>query len=172
MANSLFPAFQYASGRPRPLCELHHGTRTRWLSLALLIVLAAWPARGQSPSADAIVGTWYAEEGGMYVRIEPCEEAAYCGRIVALDDSSAHAPRRDVNNPDEALRNRPLKGLRILTGLTYDKEDRTWSGGKMYAPQRGRHVNVEFRMPRPDALPVTPSKFIFRKKMVWTRQRE
>lgn len=147
--------------------------RPDWLPFVLLIGLLAWqPAHAQSPPADAIVGKWYAEEGGMYVRIEPCDEGTYCGRIVALDDTSANAPRLDVNNPDEALRDRPLEGLRILTGLTYNEDDCLWDGGRMYAPQRGKHVNVELRMLHSDAIQIKASKFIFRKKMQWTRRPE
>lgn len=43
----------------------------------------------------------------------------------------------DVNNPDPALRKRPLKGLRIIEGLRAVKQGK-WRGGAFYDPRTGK----------------------------------
>ena len=148
-----------------------HRRETWTAGLMLLIgLLAVQPVCGQSVHADAIVGTWHTERGGMHICITPCEGNAYCGRIVKLDEAPERGqPLRDTNNPNATLRDRPLKGLRVLTDLTYDGDAR-WAGGSMYAPQRGKHVNIEFQMLHPDTLRARVSKFIFSKTMHWTRE--
>jgi uncharacterized protein (DUF2147 family) len=45
---------------------------------------------------------------------------------------------RDSRNPDPDLRDRPLIGLQILSGLHAADDDRSWSGGLIYDPTSGR----------------------------------
>ena len=104
----------------------------------------------------------------MRVAIYTCGDA-YCGRLVWLADAQEQdAPPLDRNNPDLSLRSRPLLGLEILAGLRYRGEG-TWDGGRMYAPQRGRTVDVSFTHVNDLTLKVRASKFIFRKTILWTR---
>ena len=74
--------------------------------------------------------------------------AELCGRIVWLQQ-----PRnrfgdvmRDIENPDPALRRRPLCGQTVLWGLRSAGADR-WEGGALYNPDDGRtyRVNAELR---------------------------
>jgi uncharacterized protein (DUF2147 family) len=69
---------------------------------------------------------------------------ALVGVIVALeepkfaaDHERAGQPKVDLENPDASLRERPIVGLRILSGFTYDGDGR-WSGGTIYDPANGK----------------------------------
>lgn len=120
-------------------------TRPALLAAALLLAaLAVHPAAAQS--ADAVVGTWLTEAGdqGGVARVEITrEDGEFVGRIVWLeepdfvDGEHAGEPKRDLENPDEALRDRPILGLAILDGFSYAGKG-TWSGGKIYDPANGK----------------------------------
>lgn len=139
--------------------------------MTLLIVCThALPAQGQAApaeGADAIVGAWADEQGEMEIEMSRCGKV-YCAKIIALAEPLGDGrPRTDVKNPDKALRARPLIGLQIISDLTYEAEG-TWHG-TMYAPIKGKQVNVTFRLDGPGTLRAEVSKFIFRKTVTWTR---
>ena len=73
------------------------------------------------------------------IEIYDCGEYL-CGRLVSLtvpfDDDGA--PRKDNNNADESLRDRPLAGIEFLTGFTYDESKESWSGGRIYNARDGK----------------------------------
>ncbi|NJR20288.1 MAG: DUF2147 domain-containing protein [Hyphomonadaceae bacterium] len=54
----------------------------------------------------------------------------------------------DTNNPNPALRTRPLIGLNILSGFTR-QADNSYKGGTIYNPEDGRTYRSEFRL-KPD----------------------
>lgn len=51
-------------------------------------------------------------------------------------------PKKDSKNPDAKLRNRTIVGTVIMTGLSFDSDDREWSGGKIYDPATGKSYKV------------------------------
>ena len=83
------------------------------LSLTAAFIIETRPAASAEP-----VGQWYAEGGAAVVEIAPCGDGL-CGRAVwlhsPLDEDGCEL--RDKNNPDPALRKRPVVGLQILGGL-------------------------------------------------------
>jgi uncharacterized protein (DUF2147 family) len=91
------------------------------------------PARAGTP-----VGLWYAEGGAAQVELTRCGHAL-CGRVAWLrspfDEDGCE--QRDRHNPDPALRERPVIGMEILSGLQASVDDRTWSGGTIYDPVSG-----------------------------------
>lgn len=48
----------------------------------------------------------------------------------------AASPKKDINNPDVALRTRDLLGLDILTSFSF--EDEQYTGGLVYDPANGK----------------------------------
>lgn len=100
-----------------------------------VLSLIASPAWAASP-----VGLWSTEEGKGQVRIEPCGERL-CGSIVALKEplNAEGQPKRDRNNPDAALRERPIVGLPVLQAFLPDgDEPNKWTGGTIYDPESGK----------------------------------
>src|ERR1700745_1480404 len=92
-----------------------------FVSLVLVLTLTAvflFVTRPVFAAPAEPVGQWYAEGGAAGVEITPCADAL-CGRVVwlhsPLDEDGCEL--RDKNNPDPALRNRPVVGLQILGGL-------------------------------------------------------
>ena len=64
--------------------------------------------------------------------------ASICGHIYWLRKPlSGGRPKRDQHNPDARLRDRPLCGLRILSGFRRTG-DGAWSAGQIYNPSDGR----------------------------------
>ena len=85
-----------------------------------------------SPAKQGIAGTWR-EPGGAVIVITSCG-ADLCARLAKL---TAGAPPRDTNDPDPALRSRPLCGLVIGTGFHLSDPEHA-SGGKLYDPKSGK----------------------------------
>ncbi|HEV2462938.1 MAG TPA: DUF2147 domain-containing protein [Acidobacteriaceae bacterium] len=80
-----------------------------------------------------IFGNW-SDPTGSVIQIFPCGPDA-CARIIAI---SSKAPGRvDANNPNPALRKRPLCGLQIGSSFQLTGPTRA-QGGWLYDPQSGR----------------------------------
>lgn len=119
---------------------------TRWiLALACLLIPSAMAA------ANGPGGLWFTEKGKVAVALEPCgdaegDDAALCGRIAWLK-SPRHrdgALKRDTQNADPALRDRPWCGLTVITGLRQAGSG-VWTGGTFYYPKDGNRYDVEIR---------------------------
>ena len=115
--------------------------------IVCVAAMAAVVAVAAAPGADDIVGLWATDpegEGGQaHVEIYE-QDGRYAGRIVWLeepvydaDDPMAGQPKVDRENPDPALRDRPVEGLLIMEGFEYDGDGR-WSGGTIYDPDNGK----------------------------------
>lgn len=100
------------------------------------LFLAAWPAL-----AGDIFGRWATEEEKSHVEIVACPDAPeqLCGTIVWLKEPNDEAgqPKTDKNNPDEALRDRPIIGLKLLNGFIAAQVPNAWEDGKIYNPEDG-----------------------------------
>jgi uncharacterized protein (DUF2147 family) len=90
-------------------------------------------AAGAGP--DAVVGHWHSETKNGIVDIRKCG-SSLCGSIVTGDDIKANPNLKDSQNKDESLRNRPLKGLQILSG--FHEEGGDWVDGQVYKPDNGK----------------------------------
>lgn len=117
------------------------------LAVAALLAIAATALGAAGSGADAILGKWRTEAGdqGGRATVEIRRQGdRFVGVIVALeepkfpaDHERAGQPKVDLENPDASLRERPIVGLRILSGFTYDGDGR-WSGGTIYDPANGK----------------------------------
>lgn len=94
-----------------------------------LAVIAAGP--GWAQKAEDAFGVWEHPENGSHIRVAKCG-SGLCATIIKVRDPS----RTDVNNPDPKLRNRPVKGITIMSGAQKSGEA-TWSG-KLYNTQDGQ----------------------------------
>ena len=96
--------------------------------------LLALSLAGAAHAAQPITGRWLIEDGSAVVQVGPCGGAT-CGRIVTVLKPRAGAPTTDANNPDAALRNRPIVGIPILSGFSDAGKD--WRG-QIYDPRTGK----------------------------------
>jgi uncharacterized protein (DUF2147 family) len=129
--------FQFLISEESRLCGFMHA-----LSIVAAVLLTATTAFGGEPGG--ILGTWRTEGDESKVEIFQCGDKL-CGKIVWLknpkyidrDDGVVGTPIIDKNNPDPALRSRPLIGLTVLAGFTLISDD-TWGNGTLYDPRTGK----------------------------------
>jgi len=128
-----------------------------------LLLLAMTVAQAQ----DEITGVWLSEDENSKVEIYE-QDGLYYGKVVWLASPTDKKgnPRRDKNNPDKALRSRPIMGLDMLMGLRHHGQ--TWEG-KLYAPKRGKTVNVSIQRQGDTALLLTVSMWGFTRTQTWNR---
>ena len=87
--------------------------------------------------AEEAAGLWSMANGKVMVKVRPCG-GTICGTIAGLKEPISKIdgkPKVDRENPDPALRQRPLIGLTILIGMKPAGED-TWKGA-IYNPDDG-----------------------------------
>jgi len=120
--------------------------------LACALLSPAGAAAAARSGADAILGTWLTEAGDQggraYVAIDK-QGGGYVGRIVRLEepnfppgDPEAGQPKTDRDNPDPALRDRPIRGLKVLEGFAWAGGDK-WTGGTIYDPANGKTYKAQ-----------------------------
>lgn len=125
----------------------------KWISIMVLACVLGIAQGVVADDADVILGLWLAEGGDACIQITRTEgeaaqgeapKAQYSGKIICMEDplyESGHAlegqPRRDSENPDPALRERPIVGLNMIEGFTY-AGDLKWENGTIYDPESGR----------------------------------
>jgi uncharacterized protein (DUF2147 family) len=110
----------------------------RFLVLGSAVLLAGVTSLA-SAQADPR-GLWLAEDGAK-VRVSACGNSI-CATIAEAKsrvDPATGQPWTDKNNPDPALRNRPLVGVAVLRSLQPDGPGK-WSG-TLYNTDNGNSYN-------------------------------
>ena len=123
-------------------------------------------------NADAVLGVWKNGEGTGMVQIYKKGDK-YFGRIVWLKvtNDPDGTPRKDLNNPDEKLRTRPLKGLENLSSFV-SKGEGKWEDGNIYDPKTGNDYSCEMKLVDENTLEVRGyiGVSLFGRTDVWKRQ--
>jgi len=131
--------------------------------LAILGHLAVSPVF--ATDADAIVGVWATDPkgGGGPAHVEIYANGdRYDGKIIWLEEplysaddegETAGIPKEDHNNPDPALRSRPIVGLVMMEGFVFDGKE-TWHKGTIYDPNNGKTYKCKVRFSDDGALKV------------------
>ncbi|HEX7846654.1 MAG TPA: DUF2147 domain-containing protein [Chitinophagaceae bacterium] len=97
-------------------------------------------------NADAAKGVWLNEDQDAKVEIFRSGDK-YFGKIVWTKDMYAadgKTLKKDSNNPDDNLKNRPIRDMVIITDLVYD--DGEWTGGKLYDPKSGKTYKAKMKI--------------------------
>jgi uncharacterized protein (DUF2147 family) len=106
-----------------------------FLFLAFLFIASAY----LSAQADKVVGFWLTDEGKSQIEIYKGKDGKYYGKISWLEEPNENGkPKVDSDNPDPALKDRPILGLPLLKGFEYDKKDKEWVDGTIYDPDNGK----------------------------------
>lgn len=123
--------------------------RPIWVGVAALMLAVG----AQAAETSAIEGLWRTaptSAGRATIRVFE-EGGVLVGELVELDqptyppgDPMAGRPRVDRENPNPALRERPIQGLRLLEGFRYTGE--VWAGGTIYDPDNGRTYKCTMRL--------------------------
>ena len=132
------------------------------LFLSLLLAGAALPT-------NDVVGRWKTETRGGIVEIQRCGQSI-CGRLVSSEKLRSQPDLKDINNKDAAQRSRPLKGLLMLSGFSWN--DGAWSDGKIYNAEDGRTYSAKITSTGPNELKLRGCVFVpLCKTQTWTRLR-
>lgn len=124
---------------------------------ALIILIVCISAHAANP--DDILGVWNTERNDAKVEIFKCADE-YCGKIIWLKDPNYPAgskegtpgtPKVDNNNPDPALRTRPVLGLQFMNDFAYAGGNQ-WKGGKLYDPEKGKTYGGRITLVSPEQL--------------------
>ena len=110
-------------------------------SLALILLSSA--VRTTTASAAVPDGVWWIMASKVAVQIYDCG-GLLCGRIVWLQHprDAAGQLARDKENPDPALRQRPLCGQTVLWGLQPAGPEH-WTSGWLYNPDDAKTYRVK-----------------------------
>ena len=130
----------------------------RVFAIAMLVVpLFAGTLAVCAEESEAIVGVWVTQEGEAHIEIVQ-ENGQYIGHIVWLeepnypaDDKEAGKPRHDRENPDSSKRDRPILGIQLFDGFTFDGKDK-WTGGEIYDAESGKTYKSKITMKGPNEL--------------------
>ena len=124
------------------------------------------------PASANVFGHWLTENRLAIVEITPCGNSA-CGNIVWMAEplDAAGAPKLDANNPDPAMRARPLCGLPMIGNFTQDA-DGEWTDGFIYDAQKGDVYKSKMRVTEEGNLYVRGYVGIplLGQSQIWTRE--
>ena len=101
---------------------------TNLLTQLATIVLLMSPLSATALAGPGPHGTWVMNSGKVTVQVDDCG-LNLCGKIVALAKplDKKGRPKLDKENPDPALRKRPVIGLTILQNMKADGSNK-WVG--------------------------------------------
>ena len=103
------------------------------LSAALCLATVAVSLADEPPPIE---GTWLSGDGDGWIEIT-LEGEGLSGVVKGSPNGDSDRPDLDEKNPDTALRSRPLTGLELFSGFTWDGNNR-WTGGTIYDPNSGK----------------------------------
>jgi uncharacterized protein (DUF2147 family) len=122
------------------------------------------PILAGSIAASTPNGTFVTEDGTALVHVEPCG-TSICGRVAEVLNRQPGIPRTDVHNPNPQLRSRPLVGLSILSGFSWN--GRQWTGGQIYDPKTGRTYRSKLNVAADGSLAVSGCVLFICQSQTW-----
>lgn len=103
--------------------------------LMLLLVLVLIAKVNSYSQSDDVIGVWLTYEEKSQIRIFKATNGKYYGKIDWLKEDK---DQKDSNNPDLSLRDKPVMGMIILKGFSYNKKKEYWDSGTIYDPKNGK----------------------------------
>lgn len=137
--------------------------------LAATLIAAGLSMAPVAASADTgASGVWRMTNGKVTVRLAPCG-GGLCGTVVGLKKPlDKHGkPKRDKENPNPALRDRPVIGLTIMSNMTPAGDNR-WNG-TIYNPDDGRTYRSKMKLQDSASMKVEGCVAVFCKTMKFVR---
>ena len=108
-----------------------------------LFIAAHAPAQsGKAQAPDSILHTWETETKDGRMQLLKSGDGYYAKMLYGKDllEADGKTYRKDIHNPDPALRSRELKDYTLISGLTY--KDGKWENGKIYDFENGNSYDV------------------------------
>ncbi len=136
--------------------------------LALVILLLTITTYAQT-KGDQLKGIWINEKKTSRIEFY-IASTGYAAKIVWLAEPNDKSgkPKRDVENPNAALRKNTLVGTVIIYNLKFNGKD-AYNSGKLYVPRRGMTVDCSIKLLSPTKIEITGKKGLFNDTKTWTR---
>ncbi len=105
-------------------------------------------AKAQAAAALPLLGVWHAADGSLKIEMFDAE-GSYAGRmlygrrVMEADDKTF---KRDLHNPDPALRSRSLQDVVVVKDLKWHAGNRRWEGGSLYDGSSGRTYSARIEL--------------------------
>ena len=116
--------------------------------LGCAVILTAGPGRAAEPP----IGEWLVKDGYAQVRIENCG-----GALWGVISWEARPGGRDNENPDPALRGRPVLGMPILLDMkektvsNWGTKEQRWVG-HVYNSENGKTYDANIKLQNPNVM--------------------
>ena len=139
-------------------------------SLAFLYCCAVVLTTGPALAAEPPIGEWLVKDGYAHVRIENCS-----GALWGVITWEAKPGGRDNENPDPALRGRPVLGMPILLDMKektvndWGTKEQRWVG-HVYNSENGKTYDANVVLENADTLKVQGCVLFICKTKIWTRK--
>lgn len=116
-----------------------------FLSLYSLAFLLSTTSIDSVKEGDEILGLWWTDDKRAKIEIYKKGEE-YWGKIVWIHKTTDENgnPILDDENPDEELRKKPILGLNLISGFTYEKGK--WVDGSIYDPDNGKTYDCVMKL--------------------------
>lgn len=142
--------------------------------ISMVAFVAPSFAQGINDKADNIIGEYLTERGGSKskVRITKNADGTYDAQVFWVEnpyEADGKTKRKDVKNPDKALRDTPVDQIVLVKGLKYDAEEKYWGGAKIYDPTKGLKVNATAEFETADKLKLRGTILGMGVTLYWTR---
>lgn len=134
--------------------------------LHLVFILAA--SHPIQTSGDSILHIWQTREKDGKMQMFKSGNTYYAKMLYGkqLFEADGKTYKKDIHNPDPALRDRDLKDYVLITGLVY--QDGKWTGGKIYNYQDGNSYDVLIEIQGPVmSMRVYKGVLLFGKTLKW-----
>ncbi len=132
-------------------------------------------AQNLNSNPDSIVGEYLTDRGGSKskVRVTKNEDGTYSAQVFWVEKpyDAEGKKRKDVKNPDKALRGVDIDQVVIVKGLKYDREEQSWGDAKIYDPSKGIRVNVTAEFETPDKLRLRGTIFGVGTTLYWNKMK-
>lgn len=142
---------------------------------AIAAALMVIPSMAQDfrSNADNIIGEYLTDRGGSKskVRVTKNADGSYDAQVFWVENPYGEdgKKRKDVKNPDKALRNVDVDQIVIVKGLKFDAEQKKYGGAKIYDPTKGIKVNASAEFETADKLKLRGTIFGVGVTLYWTR---
>jgi len=108
------------------------------LSIALTMLFTISFAKSYASDADKIIGVYWSPKKDAKIEIYK-KGNLYYGKT-----TWASTKRKDLKNPDPALRERDLLGVELFTNFVY--KDGSYEDGKIYDPESGKTYDCKMSL--------------------------
>ena len=143
---------------------------------AMFLAVPATFAQSSADNGDNIIGEYLTDRGGKKskVRVTKDSDGSYNAQVFWVENpyDEAGNKRKDVKNPDKALRNVDIDQVVIVKGLKYDPATKKYGGAKIYDPTKGMRVNASAEFETPDRLKLRGTILGVGVTLYWTRIKE